>query len=304
MPRAPVNRNKNPDVFAVPLIAYPHNPLSFNLLLSFRPPVCSLAAMSDLVDHLADNLSNDDLEQLDVSDVPDEITCADSPTQAQVVEGIIRNTASIRATDDAEFYEKSVKDLPVRTLKKIYDTRNRDHAIRMLHRRHRITFGRDDLYDPKDPALGWGRHKHFLDFLLVVPKEPGLDAIIPNREVDHNFSFDFTLTQYYRPWTTKYGELGFDPSRRMLYIGKAGGQNVWLAMAPADVFGEETSNLPYRHDNYGSSGMVMPRPRYRRVVEMLSYMMKGMFDVHMLDSFTEHIDSEGGDAWQAHTSIL
>lgn len=254
--------------------------------------------MSDLLDYAFDSDSED---QLDVSAVPSEITSDDSPTQAQVVDGILRNTAPIRATDDADFYENEVKSISIKTLKQTYLRRNQDRAIQMLHNRHRVTFAADDLYDPQDPNLGWGRHRHFLDFLLVVPKRPGLDAIIPNREVDHNFSFDLTLKQ--RPWTAKYGDLGFNPSRRMLYLGKAGGQHVWLAMAPADLFGEEISTIPYEHDRIGSP-VVMPKPRFRRVVEMMSFMMKDMFDIHMGAFFTDQIDSDNSEAWHAHTSIL
>jgi hypothetical protein len=274
-----------------------------------------VVAMSDSLEYSSDEhlelaispqiIDEDDLDldvQLDVSAVPAEIISDDAPTQAQVIDGILRHVAPLRPTDDTDFYESSVQPISINTLKEIYNRRNKDRAIRMLHNRHRIVFSNDDLYDPKDPNLGWGQHRHFLDFLLVVPKHSGLDAIIPNREVDHNFSFDITFKQ--RAWAAKYGELGFNPSRRMLYIGKAGGQQVWLAMAPAIFFNKEMTNGPYKHDTIGKNPMVMPRPRFRRVIEMMSFMMKDMFGIHMPSFFTKHIDSNVPGAWDAHTTLL
>jgi len=265
-----------------------------------------LSAVDSAQPEYGHNLAEQPLQgtQPDVSAVPDVISSHDPPTQTDVVDGVVRNVAKINATDSSQFLDEEVHDLKVTTLKRMYETKQKRQAISLLHRRNRIVFAKEDTYSAEDPGLRWAQHEHRLDFLLVVPKDPGLDAIIHTDPVNLTYQFELKVKQWL-PWKTKHAELGFDSSRKILYIGKVGGQNVWLAYAPLEFFGEDCTASRY-DDDADKSPLIMTQYRYRRTVYFLSRVLMnvGVADIRVTDDYPEEIDHREAHVWNASTSFL
>jgi len=237
-----------------------------------------------------------------VSLVPNESISDDHPSQEEVLSGVLRERGSTFRDSENAFYETEVSKLTIRQLERNYNSGRQEAAMKLLHRRNRIEFEREDKIESDDPQLVWGAHKHFLDFMLVVPREMGLDAIIPNRQVNHNYEFRLQLSDTARPWAGKHGELGFNPARRMMHVGYADSHEVWLAMVPLSFFGEDCPQVRYKHDDDSASANIMPYRRHRRCLYMLSYMLEAISfsTITTHERYSALIDT---DQWKVHTNI-
>ena len=236
----------------------------------------------------------------EVSRLPNAIVSDDHPSQSDVLYGILRGTF-VRSEDSRnEFYEEVVHDLTLTKLQKHWDYQLKEESMRLLLRRNRIVIQEEDKISSDDENLYWGVHKHYLDFLTVVPREMGLDAIIPNREVDHNYEFQLDLKKWSVRWQANRAQLGFSPTGRMMLVGSAEGQQVWLAMAPLSFFGERCTTKVYEDDNEKG---VMSSRRYRRCVMMLTFMLSRISYAHIysMNDYPEDIDEDG---WDNNTNLL
>jgi hypothetical protein len=236
----------------------------------------------------------------EVSRLPNAIVSNDPPTQRDVLYGILRGTYVPTADCLNEFYEEVVHDLTLGKLQRHWEYEMKEESMRLLLRRNRIVIRDEDKVSSLDDNLYWGVHKHFLDFLTVVPIEMGLDAIIPNQEVDHNYEFQLELKKWRIRWQATRAHLGFVPTGRMMYVGTAEGQQVWLAMAPKSFFGERSPAKVYEDDN--DKG-VMSSSRYRRCVLMLTFMLSRIAFAHIysIDDYPQNIDEDG---WEHSTNLL
>ena len=75
---------------------------------------------------------------------------------------------------------------------------------------------------------------HHIDFSLKVPDCMGFDAILPPPSIGVNttWCFHLNLLGSVHPFLNHRGDLGFDPTGRMLFIGTHDHDNIFLAMAP------------------------------------------------------------------------
>lgn len=227
--------------------------------------------------------------------------------QGDIVEGIMHQGGPLTLGGDTEFHAERCRTLSLSRFRQDYNDQNKASAMQHFNQRTRIVLDDGEVLDPLDPTLVWLANTHFLDFLLIVPKDPGLSAIIPRDITNHNYAFDFSLTQPHKVWSAKYGKLGFDPLRRMLFVGKVGGQQAWLAMVPKSFWNPELV-LPtkYTHDEHNLSKTVMPRGRYRRVVLMMAAMC-AQARIQAITCTRRHpvnIDSTDRYIWSATTNIV
>ena len=142
--------------------------------------------------------------------------------------------------------------------------------------------------------------------MLTVPRDTGCGAILPNRDVGHNWVWEVNFEQRHRQWTTKYGRLGFCHEGRMLLLGKAGGENVWCAMAPNEFFHGEDFSTTYA-DDPADEHPIMPVGRYRRLILALSYLFSiaQIKDIDVIDAHHPDVDDTGNASrWRATTTIL
>jgi len=100
-----------------------------------------------------------------------------------------------------------------------------------------------------DNQIAWNLDKHFLDMMVCIGKGLGLDAMVPNMEIDHTYKFGLDLEWPYWNFSAKFVKLGFDPIGSMLFLRCSRSEDVWLAWIPQDGMDCDDSkvdNMPAR----------------------------------------------------------
>jgi hypothetical protein len=140
------------------------------------------------------------------------------------------------------------------TLEAAYERGDYKMAIRLLSQRSRLDIDEKYFVDIEDPRYFLSCDETYLDFILVVGDQPGIDMFIPNTDVNHHFALELDLRLHIKRFTPKKGVLGFDPTGAMLCIGQTPVQNLWLAMAPYSYF--ENDDRPFNlSKGYGDTFM-------------------------------------------------
>lgn len=119
----------------------------------------------------------------------------------------------------------------------------RKRAMRVLSGRHRLLIDDEHRIDPTDPNIVVATGPHFLDFVMYIGGRRGLDAMLPNTQVDQAWSFQLDFSSVYRLWPKgKSSTLPFNPQGRLMYIGRVYQEQVWIVMAPNEWL-EENHNF-------------------------------------------------------------
>lgn len=173
--------------------------------------------------------------QFDQAWVPPTLVADDAIEPCNLIDAITSQDHS--AVDSEAAYENlPIKAIRLSNLKRVHDADRRYNALNILLEKLRVNV--DDRFKvlPSAPPLYWEATSHYLDHMLVVPNMAGLQAIVPNADIDPTYAFDLDLTcphwNFPQPNRT---ELGFDSTNRMMYIGKCRGENVWFAWVPRTI---------------------------------------------------------------------
>jgi hypothetical protein len=116
-----------------------------------------------------------------------------------------------------------------------YRTLDKKRAIQRLHQRSKLILDDELVVDTDHPNYCFSCSKSFLDFILVVGSDIGIDMFIPNVPSDPLFSVQLNLRLQIKEFKAKYGVLGFDPTGAMICIGQTPSEDLWLAF-PLDEF--------------------------------------------------------------------
>lgn len=174
-----------------------------------------------------------------LDDVPANIVAHDPPSQEEILRHLFTG-ADERSANQRSWTDTAQCPVKLSHLKKYYEHRNEHAAVDLLKKRAHLEIDSKFMISPHSANLVWQTKNHFLDFLLVVSRDIGLDACIPTRAVDHQWTCTWNLHQSYREFNAKYGKLGFDPTGRMLCAGRVGPEFIWFAFCPREVIeGEE-----------------------------------------------------------------
>lgn len=245
-------------------------------------------------------------ELTDLDSVSSLLITGDSYIQGDIVQGVLRPTVAVDpATAESRFINEVPRVLSLHQLKRDFERGTATAAMQHLGHRTAIGITEDDMYRSDSSELVWWKHEQRMDLLVVTPMLPGFTAILPNLGAHHNYSFHFTMAKPHVAWTAKYAKLGFDPARRMLFVGTVEGQQAWLAFAPKSIWHPELS-LPKKYsEDHGAKSSLMPRGRYRRAVSMMaslcdSQQIQGIMNT---SEYTEHIDEVETHAWSASINI-
>jgi len=125
-----------------------------------------------------------------------------------------------------------------------YKGKDRDAAARLLNRK--IRFVTDNHLKILPGLASYTIPDHSIDFLLLVPNEPGLSVLLPPADTAAPASsrFILDLSKPTRQLSTKHGLFGFDPQGAALYIGRKEQQNIWLVMVDDEVISASTPAFP------------------------------------------------------------
>lgn len=255
----------------------------------------------------AQRLVNPDGAGTDIAEVSSLLLTRDHYLQGDIVEGILHQDCAMTLGGSEEFMKERVRTLSISRLQQDYEHKRAASALQHLSNRSRVVLNADEALDPEHKEITWLPPDNFLDLLVVVANDPGFLAIIPNEASNHNYSFQLTLKEPQKPWTAKYGKLGFDPIRRMLFLGRVEGQQAWLAWVPNKFWDSDLdSPKPYTEDARDPNKTVLPRGRYRRSVIFMAALCSEA-QVQGITCFEWHpelIDSDELYAWSVHTNIL
>lgn len=245
-------------------------------------------------------------EPTDLARVSSLLVTGDSYRQGDIVQGVMYPKGMVDpSTAESRFINEAPRMLSLHQLKRDFDNGNVAAALQHLGHRSKIELTEDDMHASDSQDIVWWKHDQRLDLKVSVSMYPGLTAIIPNERAHHNYNFQCTVTKPHIAWTAKYGKLGFDPARRMLFLGTVEGQQAWLAFVPKTVWQPDLT-LPKKYtEDRNSKTTLMPRGRYRRAV----CMMASFCDFNQIqgimnnDEFPQHIDSSITHAWSASMNI-
>jgi len=117
--------------------------------------------------------------------------------------------------------------------------------------------------------LHWTLNANHLDMLVAVSRGIGLGALLPNHNCDLEWELSLSLSPgEARNFGMAHAKLGFDPSERMLWVGKTSmSEDVWIAMVPNTFETDSTPMLDELKDA-GKHGRrhTQLRERHRRAL--------------------------------------
>ncbi|KII82869.1 hypothetical protein PLICRDRAFT_33197 [Plicaturopsis crispa FD-325 SS-3] len=218
------------------------SPSIYSISLSSLIPVEAMDA-ADGVDGAADDVP--DLEQatsIDVAELARTIEAEDGLSPDAIRRSL---QGDDREPDKyASQYDRTLPiKVPLSRFRYNYENQRVAHAYELLKKRIQITVDPEYILDADDPDLMLTVDRHFIDFFCAVSSGIGLHAIIPKAITDPLNKFSFS-PQHYRDFKPKYAKLGFDPAGRMLFIGKRGDMDAWIAFAPNEAISENPPDCP------------------------------------------------------------
>lgn len=201
------------------------------------------------------------------------------------------NSNSI-SRDDAikAFRNRRLTSLPLSFLRYLCENGDRQRATGILSRRNRIDVDEDMTFDPSDGHLYFTCDRGYIDYILIVPRNFGFLAILPN-EREIQYSLHLRFNQRNRFWKCNKGSLGFPSEGAMLYIGESPNEHIWLGMVLQDFY-FTSQPLPEPRDGPGDPRLT--EKHYLIVVMMFAHFFQeiGFDDVTCYDAYPELTHAE------------
>jgi hypothetical protein len=240
---------------------------------------------------------------INIAPVPEGHTAepGDHVDQSAVLEHIIATTLDDPARVDS-FVKLPVLELKLSALKRYYETSD-PRVVNLLSDRHKITI--DDQYKLEfgqqqillDPA------KTMIDYQLIVASSIGFDVLLPNAAGDHHFGFNMNLKRPTKQFKGKHAMVGFDTKGRMLYLGRANNDDVYLAMAPNDFL---VGHIQPRPAGYSTGSSTMSRRHYRQMIMMFAHFLSEIPELaymYILDRYGQNLEDQSPQ-WSYVTNIM
>ncbi|KAI5981072.1 hypothetical protein EDD15DRAFT_2204624 [Pisolithus albus] len=194
------------------------------------------ALLFDFEEEVAEEVLADEGDHdvpFDVTEVPQQLEAVDGHHQADVNVSLYENDGAYGQDHVDKFKASAVKAIRLSTLRYMHENKRAMSAISLLKRRHRLEVDGEYVVNIHGANVVARVAPHYLDFVLYVGSRRGLDAALPNVDVDHTWSAKLKLNLGYRQWPeSRQGALGFDPKGRMMYVGNRLEEQLWIAMLP------------------------------------------------------------------------
>jgi hypothetical protein len=116
-------------------------------------------------------------------------------------------------------------------LQRIYENRLRGSALETLSSLNRVKIDDHFLFSETSPNLVMSCRTSHVDALVMVPKDIGLDAILPCHDPGPGFTLDLRLNERRKRFKFKYSCLGFDPTGVTMFLGHCQGEDVFLSLS-------------------------------------------------------------------------
>ena len=155
---------------------------------------------------------------------------------------------SARQASEHEFHSLPTTSISLSALRAVYMGEDKVAAMRLLNKKHQITI--DPVHQISPPGLAtFSIPSHSLDFLLLVPRSPGIDVLRPPRGSRHSpdWGFELDLSRPRKQLSVKHGMLGFHVEGSALYCGRVGKDMMYLCMVDKETFNSPTPSAPTGH---------------------------------------------------------
>lgn len=236
------------------------------------------------LDH-EDLLHNEDEDNSfwDLADVDPGLAIADGMDQSEVDTGIPQ------ATYDREMAIATMKGIVPNPLdlshyRRLYNNRsvseryNISIALRTMGTPQRVRINRGYVIPSNSSNLAYSAVASHIDALMVVPKDIGLDAVLPITRPCQGYIFKLNFSQRTRIFKGRSPKFGFDPTESLLWIGRCRRDEVWVALADTLPGDAPEDTQPF----YGSlKDAVMPVETYNMLLMFLAYSLSesGISDI-------------------------
>ena len=207
----------------------------------------------------------------EVFQIPDDLAADpdDQVKQSEVLDQIIATTLDDPANIDM-FNERRVFNLKLSYLRTFYENKD-SRAMELLSNRHKVVIDDDYRVETGMGQVMINTDKTMLDYHLTVANCMGLSPILPNAASMHRFLFEMNLKQPLREFKGKHAMVGFDTKGKMLYIGHAMNEDVFLAMAPNEFLDDRYEACD---PGYSTGPSLMATRHYRQVVMMMVHFLE------------------------------
>ena len=208
----------------------------------------------------------------DVTATPSQLQADDGLPQSVTLEVACLGNALDKEQVE-RFHSQSKKHRPLSYFANIYAHQDMYWALQTLTRQMEINMeGSEYVTEHTDNSLAWAVESHFMDMQICVGNGLGLAAMLPNVGMHHTLEFQLDLRYWSRWFQAKHANLGFDPTHRMLWVGRSSsGEDAWLAWVPRD---DDTDNDADVGVGSGKEDTVLTEKHYRMTVMFLAEMLK------------------------------
>ncbi|KIM65728.1 hypothetical protein SCLCIDRAFT_22605 [Scleroderma citrinum Foug A] len=190
-------------------------------------------------DEIHDDLDETDGARVDEGDHDAPFDIGELPQQHDVLLALYRCDPPCQKEYIQQFKSVEVKTVSLRKLCDLHNSGNANAAIALLRKCHQLKVDTAYMVEKGDANLASQVGPHYLDYMLYVGSRCGLDAALPNVNVNHNWTVKLQLSTRLRLWPDKnISALPFHPQGRMMSIGTRLDEQLWLAMAPNTYFEE------------------------------------------------------------------
>ncbi|KAH9028468.1 hypothetical protein EDB83DRAFT_2678647 [Lactarius deliciosus] len=201
-----------------------------------------------------------------------EVEVEEKMGQGEVLTEILANRLENWGEEDP-FNEKRVHKVKLSDLHLQYlmeEKERKQKALRLLTVRNEIVIDADMKLPVGKGQVIMTTDRTMLDYELTVGSEVGLGGVLPNARTAKHFMLELDLQQPLREFRGKRGMVGFDTQGKMLYIGRARNEDVFVAMAPNTFIWCEVEPCRAGHN---TGRPQLSRRHYRQVVMMFAYFM-------------------------------
>ncbi|KAH9032220.1 hypothetical protein EDB84DRAFT_1438686 [Lactarius hengduanensis] len=211
---------------------------------------------------------------VDISEVPEdmEVDAEEKMGQGEVLTEILANRLEDWGEEDP-FNDKRAHKLKLSALQRQHlmeENERKQKALRLLTVRNEIEIDADMTMPVGKGQVIMTTERTMLDYELTVGSKVGLGAVLPNARMAKHFMLELDLQQPLREFRGKRGMVGFDTKGKMLYIGRARNEDVFVAMAPNEFIRCEEEPCGAGHK---TGRPQLSRRHYRQVVMMFAYFM-------------------------------
>ncbi len=240
----------------------------------------------------------------DITQIPDELVAEpdDRVKQSEVLDQIIANTLQGATYIDA-FNNEQVHTLKLSQLQMLYEGENQK-VVNLLSRRNTIQIDEQYRLEVGKGQISMMTDKTMIDYHLTVADRIRLSSILPNAANSHKFTFNMELKKQYRDFKGKHAMVGFDTKGKLLYIGMAMNEDVFLAMAPNAFLSCQMDPSPPGHS---TGSPLLSRRHYRQVVMMFAHFMskipeRSWVNIHS-STYFQNLDAAEPKWWRV-TNVL